>query len=175
MGNEVEPIRVPEDQQPDALLPDVIVLPHRRFGRTKKWVSGTTLTGMVALGGGGYWASEHPDKAAEISRNLIGDEKTAWLEGKVLAVKDKKDQWKYDHFGGRENPFEENNTVVNNPLTPEPQGQEITIPTYDELFIFAPPEIPKPKPMVLPETYTILSAEEREAVWTIDGLPHTSP
>ncbi len=178
MGIEVEPVHLPENiQQKEKPLANHTGF--RGWGRRKKWVLGTTLTGMAVLGGGGYWANEYPDQAAELSRSIIGDENTAWIESKYLTLKDKKDQWKYEIFGGRENPFDENYIAVTNPQAVEPQtpDPQTTVPpsfSIEEPFIFMPPEIPKPKPMVLPETYTLLTTAPGEAFWAIDGLPRTS-
>lgn len=180
MGNETEPVRIPEDQQLDTISPEVPGVSSRRFGRKKSWILGTGLAGMIALGGGGYWANEHPDKAAEFSRKIIGDENTARLEGAVLSVKDKKDQLKYKYFGGRENPFDKNYTAVTNSQIPEyqiPEPEITAVPSFlpENPYIIIPPDILKPKPLVLPETHILQSSPaEAEGVWVINGLPRTS-
>lgn len=162
-------------------VPGVPTRPSRRLRRI---ALGIGLLLALAFGASGYWANAHPDKAAELSRSLIGDERTAQLEGVVLKLKDEKDQLSYRFFGGRENPFAESSiAVVTEPsdggLTAEdvPASQHVRRPHADAAHLQSEeiPATPKPAPMVLPATYLIHSQPAPgEGVWVVDGLPRTT-
>ncbi len=136
-------------------------------------VRGAIVLGLTAFGGG-YYAHEHPDKASEFSRNIIGDKWTVELEEKALYVEDQVDQLKFRVLGGDTNPFDQKIT----PVGSIDHSQSLV---YDEPTLLVqepvkPPEPPKPAPLKLPETQTLLSdSSAGEGVWTVDGLPKTTP
>ena len=150
-------------------------------------VAATILMAAPAIGYGiKSYAEDNSDIAAEFSRDILGDTRTQWLEGKYLAFEDWKTRKMYDlGFGPDEKPFNTPNQIVINPepeAIPTPYAPSVTTtPTpLGEIPIEIPPvvistEIPKPKPFLLPETHVIFSNPlPGEGEWSIDGLPTTS-
>ena len=116
-------------------------------------------------------------KLADTSRDLIGDENTARVEGYYFRVSDKRDKTKYRFFGAKENPFLTNavavqfvaktmpHVVVYVPGANSHEGESVL--TADNLG---------PTPMVLPATKPLQdSLQPGEGVWTTAGLPHSTP
>lgn len=114
--------------------------------------------------------------AANMSRRLIGDEKTARIEGWFFKVEDRVDRAKYKVFGGRENPFD----------IPEVQVQFVAREPARELTYFAgagrggaqllTAEALGPLPLSPPKTTLVLSdPQPGEGIWTTVGLPRSTP
>ncbi len=159
---------------------------EKRHGHGLGWKSRVALD-MTASGalilGGAYFANEHPDKAADLLRSTIGVENTTKIEGRLLSLKDKKNQLEYKLLGGDTNPFEDDGLTVYLPTgSDEETTPEIVIPSnHNDAYLFPQVEgfIPEPAPtkpklMTLPKTNPVFSQEEGEGKWTARGLPLTT-
>lgn len=143
------------------------------LGRKTKIAAGLTAISMFTLGGGGYYAHEHPDQAVKLSRSVIGQELTVKLEQKALYFQDQFDRTKFKILGGVTSPYGDQginpalvvpaSTIYEGPLSPD-------IPFYIE-----PPAPPKPAPMIIPEITLMQTPAQGEGIWTTEGLPRTSP
>jgi hypothetical protein len=154
---------------------------EKQQGHGLGWKSRVALdmTASVAIMfGGAYLANEHPDDAADILRSTFGVENTTKIEGRVFAIKDKKNQLKDRIIGSDKNPFEEDGLTMY--ITTEPQDiplVELAPSNPYDIFVFPqiegfiPEPAPKPKLMALPETNLILSPQTGEGQWTARGLP----
>ena len=118
---------------------------------------------------------QYTDRAADFSRDLIGDENTAKIEAKYFLFQDKLDQVKFKVLGGRTNPFDLNSAVFEYvPALPArtvlvdvsvaPHTTVLAIPSF---FKFQELEFPKTKPLRD-------SLEQGEGVWSTVGLPRTT-
>lgn len=131
------------------------------------------IAGALGASGGAFYAHEHPDQASRLSRQIVGDEWTVKLEGYALYLEDQARQLKFEVFGGDTNPFAEN-------IIPAAQPDHNQRQYTDDPSLFAQdpikaPEPPRPIPLRLPETYTLLAnPNPGEGVWSIDNLPRTS-
>ena len=170
MGKELEGYRIP------VAPPEIAPKAHKRLGPKAKLGIGATIVASVTIALGVY-ADKNLDKVAEFSRSVIGDENTARIERWFFYLQDQKDQLDFKLFGGRTNPFDKTEEVVSGPdSTSASPAISYDEPVIDNsFFILAPPEPPKPAPLILPETRPILQRDATEGVWTIDGLPRTSP
>lgn len=142
-----------------------------RIGTKTRIFVGATLAASATIGGGALYAHEHPDQASRLSRKIIGDEWTVKLEGYALYLEDQARQLKFEVFGGDTNPFDENIT----PVIQQDRAQSL-FRDDPSLFANEPLRPPKPAPLKLPETYTILAKPNPgEGVWSVDNLPKTTP
>lgn len=138
-----------------------------------------TASGALMLGGA-YLANSHPDDAADLLRDTIGVERTTKLEGRIFALKDKKNQLEYQLFGGDENPFEDDGLTIYIPTEPleEPTPTTLIPTSPNDVYLFPQTEgvLPEPKPklMSLPKTNPIFSQDEGEGKWTARGLPYST-
>ncbi len=142
------------------------------FTPFRQAVVGLPIATVFTVGGlGAYYAHEHPDQASRLSRKIIGDARTVKLEGYALYLEDQANQLKFDVFGGDTNPFDKN-------ITPAVQQDRTQSLFRDDPSLFAnePIKPPKPAPLKLPETYTLLTnPNPGEGVWSVDNLPKTTP
>lgn len=148
--------------------------PRSKLSKAAK-IAGTGLGALALAGGELHWINSHPGEVAELSRDTLGIRITSEIEGIKFDIDDRIRRWKYDHFGGEENPFSENQTFVTNAPTPE------AIPTiepspstssFPETTVFEQPKTIDP--FILPDTHLLLpNPKPGEGSWSIDGLPTT--
>lgn len=143
------------------------------------WRRGLLLALAVLIGMGGVGYSQKDKvtpKAADLSRRMIGDERTARIEGWFFKVEDRVDRVKYDLLGGREDPF----------ATPPVQVQFVAKAAGREYAYFTGSASPAaqsltaealgPLPLTPPQTTLLLSdSQPGEGVWTTMGLPRSTP
>jgi len=152
--------------------------PGKRRIFTWKRAMAASLILLVIGGGTAYYAKEHhAAEIADLSRRIIGDEKTARVEGWVFKVEDRLDKLKYRVLGGDENPFDVAEIQVQ--FVERPPAKQVVYyanapaATADSEILanaFAP------IPMMPPAT-KVLSSDPQpgEAAWTTVGLPRSTP
>ena len=172
---------------PNEILEEATISASRQIltNRKARWAVGlgVPILALTIPGLGAMWGQESKDTLAEFSRDIIGEEKTQWLESQYLSFEDWKTRFMYNHgFGPDEEPFDTPLQFVTTPRIEEPINPVFTPPISSEtreMFfeepILIPPEPPKkPKPFVLPDTHILLQNPiAGEGSWSIDGLPTT--
>lgn len=140
-----------------------------------------TLLGVVVLASAGALSQKdrYSDHIAELSRRLIGEERTTRVEGLYFAGQDRVDRLRYRVFGGGANPFGHQDSHLQLLATASDQAVSDDQPALPEdTAVDVPLDLtpPKPAPMPLPDIDPLRSnVANGEAVWTTDGLPHSSP
>ena len=160
-------------------------LPLRRRLRLSKRQAALGALALFALVIAGAYTQKdrYTDRLAGLSRHLLGDEKTARIEGWYFSIQDGTDQLKYRVFGGSINPFAKDNALVVPSARPPGQAaaMDSRLPAvwFDSSEAFEAPAVykpPKPAPLTLPETRPLRAGPEPgEGVWTTAGLPRSSP
>jgi hypothetical protein len=131
---------------------------------------------LIALGGAYTQKETLTPRAADLSRKIIGDERTARIEGWFFKVEDRGNKLKYRVFGGNENPF----------AIPEVQVQFVARPEAREITYFVgtsrtgsqllTAEALGPLPLTPPKTTLVLAEPQAgEGIWTTSGLPRSTP
>jgi hypothetical protein len=133
---------------------------------------------LLVLAMGGLYTQKDAitPKAADLSRKLIGDEKTARIEGWFFTVDDHMTRLKYRFLGGEEDPFSVPPVQVQ--FIPKEAGQEVTyfMGSSRPAGQLLTAEAFAPLPMTPPATQLLLSdAQPGEGVWTSAGLPRNTP
>jgi len=163
----------PELFSDEAAAPAVpAVRPHR--SRWRRVTLGALV--LLVLGMGALYTQRTTlaPRAADFSRNVIGDQNTARIESWYFTVHDRMDRVKYRLFGGTTNPFA---TGVRVEIVPQaPRRVIIYYPGAAKTAAALIPQSLGPAPLQLPKI-TELSSNPRpgEGVWTTAGLPHSSP
>ncbi|HTE83826.1 MAG TPA: phosphodiester glycosidase family protein [Dehalococcoidia bacterium] len=152
----------------------------RKLNIGRKRIGLGLLAVLLLLVAGGYTQlSRHTDGIADLSRQTLGDEKTARLESWYLAGQDRVDQLKYRLFGRSTDPFGQGHVQLRAVSAASETTANEDYTFEDEFPTIAAPvavEQPKPAPLELPEINPLGSNVNRgEAAWTTDGLPHSSP
>ncbi len=112
-------------------------------------------------------------EVADMSRRLIGDERTARIEGWFFKVEDQINKAKYRLLGGETNPFATRQIRVE--FVPRPPAREIHFSVGNGPDYLPPPDAFQPLPMVPPTTRALReNPEAGEGVWTSVGLPLSS-
>ncbi|HQW51391.1 MAG TPA: phosphodiester glycosidase family protein [Tepidiformaceae bacterium] len=128
----------------------------------------------LAVAGGAYSQKERiAPEVADLSRRLIGDEKTARVEGWFFQIEDRIDKTKYRLLGGETNPFAVAEVQVL--FAPKAPGREVFVfvgkGTVDDGSL-ALLDAFRPIPMRPPDTKKLRDHPEAgEGVWTTAGLP----
>lgn len=150
---------------------------RRRWFSWKRLALALLVFGALAAGVGYSQKEVLAPKAADLSRDIIGDENTARLEGWFFRVEDRVHRVRYRLFGGEEDPF----------AVPEVQVQFVPREPAREIVFYAgkasaapgqalTAEALGPVPMSFPSTTLLLSdAQHGEGVWTTAGLPRNTP
>lgn len=137
------------------------------------------ILAVLALGllgaGGAYSQKERiAPEVADMSRRLIGDERTARVESWFFRIEDRIDRTKYRLFGGETNPFETQPVRV--VFVPKPAPREHFVFVGEGPDDLPPPDAFVPLPMVPPATRALRdNLEAGEGAWTTVGLPLSSP
>jgi len=146
-------------------------------GRVFTWKRAFAAVFVLALltAGTAYSQKERiSPEVAEMSRRLIGDERTARIEGWFFKVEDRIDKTKYRLFGGATNPFATRQVRVD--LVRKPATREVFYFVGDGSDDLPPPDAFVPLPMHPPLTKPLRDTlEAGEGVWTTAGLPLSSP
>ena len=152
-------------------------------GPVLTWRRGLLGAGALLLAAGAMAYSQkdkYSDDAAELSRQLIGDENTARVESWYFRVHDRVERVKYRVLGGETDPFSTDSVVVSiNPAAPAPPPipyyvtTEKKSPAANNVLLA---DSLGPVPMTLPTVRQLReSPEAGEGVWTTAGLPRSSP
>ncbi len=132
--------------------------------------------GLVMVAGLGYGYTHKSDfssQGADLSRRIIGDERTARLESWYFRLQDRIDRTKYRVLGGDTDPFAAPDVVVQFVARPPQQIIEVSL---EHSYDFGPELPPPPKPMTPTDTIPLRDTlETGEGVWTTSSLPRTSP
>jgi len=131
---------------------------------------------MAALGAGAAYSQKEriAPEVADMSRRLIGDERTARIEGWFFKVEDKIDKTKYRLFGGATNPFATQQVRVD--FVRKPAIREVFYFVGDGSDDLPPPDAFVPLPMRPPLTKPLRDTlEAGEGAWTTAGLPLSPP
>lgn len=165
----------PVISQPADTTPSAPPVSRRHLSR--KHIAVVGLVVFIVVAAFAYSQKDaYADKAAALSRSLIGDENTARIEGWYFSVQDKLDQLKYKVFGGSTDPFGNDAAVTELPL-PVSAAEEAPAPLQalaPEEPAYVPPATPVP--LALPETKPLrASPAQGEGVWTTAGLPRSTP
>jgi hypothetical protein len=168
----------PDFDSPGGPRPDALAMrARRRWFSWKRTLLGSLLL-FVLMAGAVYSQKDSlAPRAADLSRKLIGDERTARVEGWFFKAEDRVHKVKYRFLGGEENPFD----------IPEVQVQFVPKTAARELIYFAgvasnsstpalTAEALGPLPLVFPKT-TVLMSEPLagEGSWSTAGLPRNTP
>lgn len=115
-------------------------------------------------------------QGAELSRGLIGDERTARIESWYFRIQDRLDRARYRVLGGSTNPFDGNEVRVD--FVPRPEALTVVyyigpsqpqgVPLTADIFRLPPLRLPSTRPLRD-------SPEPGEGVWTSAGLPRSTP
>jgi hypothetical protein len=130
---------------------------------------------LAALGAVGFKQSDvHGDDVANLSRSVIGDERTARLEGLYFSAKDHSDRLKYSVFGGdTSTPFDESH-VLSIPVELSAEESAAMVSMLQRVDPAPPP--PRPAPLALPEVVALNKTPAAgEGSWTTAGLPRSNP
>lgn len=131
---------------------------------------------MAALGAGAAYSQKEriAPEVADMSRRLIGDERTARIEGWFFKVEDRIDKTKYRLFGGATNPFATRQVRVD--FVPKPAAREVFYFVGDGSGDLPPPDAFVALPMRPPLTRALRDTlEAGEGAWTTAGLPLSPP
>jgi len=136
---------------------------------------------VLAMGVAYTQKDRYSDDAADLSRRILGDERTAQMEGRYFRLQDRVDQLKYRVIGGDENPFAERAVVQF--VTPGPAAvvlvdvrRNAQSSRIEEVEFTTPILPPRPLPMTLPKVTALRdNPEAGEGEWTTAGLPRSSP
>ncbi len=132
---------------------------------------------MFAVAGAGYTQKDKiTPKAADVSRTVIGDERTARVEGWFFNIEDRIDKAKYRVLGGKENPFAVAAFQVQ--FVPRPEPKEVTyyVGSGRGSTQLLTAEALGPLPLTPPKTSLVLAeGQPGEGVWTTTGLPRSMP
>lgn len=170
------PLELENNQTAPETLGSQPGLGQRRFTWKRAFLACALLL-IVAAGVAYLQKDALAPNAADLSRQLIGDERTARVEGWFFEVEDRVHKVKYRFLGGEENPFD----------IPEVQVQFVPKAPARELVYFAGPgskpdgpaltaEALGPLPMSFPKTTVILSdPQSGEGTWSTAGLPRNTP
>ncbi len=173
---------------PDLLVPDVAApepatgdsVPNgdgaRRWFTWKRTAVAAFLVLFLALGAAYSQKEKITPRAADMSRKVIGDERTARIEGWFFRVEDRTNKVKYRLFGGEEDPFAVKEVQVQ--FVPRPEAREVTFfvgkgRTSGQTLTA---EALGPLPLTPPKTNLLFSEPQAgEGVWTPQGLPRSTP
>ncbi len=148
----------------------------RRWFSWKRAIVATLALLILAAGGAYTQKDKITPKAADMSRKLIGDERTARIEGWFFDVEDRTNKLKYRLFGGEEDPFAVKEVQVQ--FVPKPEAREVTyfVGASRTLGQTLTAEALGPLPLTPPKTSVLLSDPQAgEGVWTPQGLPRSTP
>ncbi len=151
---------------------------RRYFRVTKKRTALVVLLLCFAALGAIYTQKDKiAPQVADTSRRLIGDERTARIEGWSFKIQDRIDKTKYRLFGGSTNPFSDAEVTVQ--VVPRPQ-QQVYVYFVGGVGVTTGPLLAPLNggrlPMALPDTKPLRDdLQEGEGVWTTVGLPRSSP
>lgn len=130
---------------------------------------------VVALGAAYTQRDAFTAQGADLSRRLIGDERTARVESWYFRVQDRVDRAKYRVFGGETNPFANDDIVIE--WVPREHGRIVRIDRSAPLvphFDVDPGDLID-QPMTPPVTRPLRdSLEPGEGAWTTAGLPRST-
>ncbi|MCC6961291.1 MAG: phosphodiester glycosidase family protein [Dehalococcoidia bacterium] len=136
-----------------------------------------SLALMFLVAGAAYTQKDQiTPKAANLSRALIGDERTARVEGWFFSLEDRSNKLKYRVLGGAEDPFEVREIQVQ--FVPREAPREVTffVGTTRHIGQSLTAEALGPLPLTPPKTMLIQSSPQPgEGVWTPQGLPRSTP
>lgn len=161
---------------PEPFATDGNVSPVRRPRRISwsRVLAAVFLLGLLAAGGAYSQKERIAPEVADMSRRLIGDERTARIEGWFFKVEDRIDQAKYRLFGGETNPFATRQVRVD--FVPKPAAREVFYFVGEGASDLPSPDAFMPIPMRPPATRALReNLEAGEGVWTTTGLPLSSP
>ena len=145
----------------------------RRVG-WRRVLAAVFLLGVLGAGGAYSQKERIAPEVADMSRRLIGDERTARIEGWFFKVEDRIDQAKYRLFGGETNPFATRQVRVD--FVPKPASREVFYFVGEGASDLPSPDAFMPIPMRPPVTRALReNLEAGEGVWTTTGLPLSSP
>lgn len=150
----------------------------RCFGITRKRIA-LAITALIFVTVGALYAEKDTiaPQVADTSRRLIGDERTARIEGWGFKVQDRIDKTKYRIFGGSTNPFSDAEVTVQ--VVPRPPAQMYVYFVGGEGVTTGPLLAPLNGgrlPMALPDTKPLRDdPQDGEGAWTTVGLPRSSP
>lgn len=146
---------------------------RRRVFTWKRLALAIILLGFLS-GAAAYSQKERlAPEVADMSRRLIGDERTARIEGWFFKVEDQIDRAKYRLLGGETNPFATRQIRVE--FVPKPPAREIHFSAGNGADHLPAPDAFQPLPMIPPATRALREdLEEGEGVWTSLGLPLSS-
>lgn len=167
---------VESEWEPEAFDPGDGPLPGspRRIFTWKRALGAVFL--MAALGAGAAYSQKEriAPEVADMSRRLIGDERTARIEGWFFKVEDKIDKTKYRLLGGATNPFATRQVRVD--FVRKPAAREVFYFVGDGSDDLPPPDAFVPLPMRPPLTKPLRDTlEAGEGAWTTAGLPLSPP
>jgi hypothetical protein len=163
------------DLAPGASPPLPSSAPRRKLITGRRIALGVLVL-FLACGAAIYpQRSRFTAQAADLSRNVIGDENTARVESWYFRVQDRIDRTKYRIFGGETNPFDTPDVTVQ--FVPRDPPRRVIYYVSDSsrpgaalvADTLAPPPFQLPKTIPLRE-----NLEPGEGVWTTTGLPRTS-
>jgi len=149
---------------------------QRRVFTWKRAILTVLLVAIVAAGAAYSQKDRIAPQAADISRELIGDENTARLEGWLFDIEDRAHKVKYRLFGGEENPFAVKAFQVQ--YVPRAPARELVFfaGTTKSSAQALTAEALEPLPFKFPETHVVLSdPQPGEGVWVTSGLPRNTP
>lgn len=134
------------------------------------------VAGLLLFGVLGYTQRDrYADRAAELSRTLIGQENTARIESWYFSFQDRVDRLSYEVFGGSTNPFADDEPLAARQAADA--TSDFSTGPLNTGLASAGDAIPPagPAPLVLPPTTILQTAVEGEGLWTTAGLPRSSP
>ena len=142
----------------------------------KRGILAALVVLFLAAGGAYSQKDKITPKAADASRKLIGDERTARIEGWFFNLEDHTNKLKYRLLGGEEDPFAVKEVQIQ--FVPRPEAKEVTyfVGTSRPFGQTLTAEALGPLPLSPPKTTLVLSdAQPGEGVWTPQGLPRSTP
>jgi hypothetical protein len=140
----------------------------------KRVLLAVALLGVLGAGAAYSQKERIAPEVADMSRRLIGDERTARIEGWFFKVEDRIDKTKYRLFGGETNPFATREVRVD--FVPKPGVREVFYFVGEGASDLPSPDAFMPIPMRPPVTRSLRdNPEAGEGVWTTTGLPLSSP
>lgn len=156
-----------------------VVAPRRQ--RRVTWQRVVLVIGVVLLGATGFAYSHKAQfsaQGADLSRRVIGDERTARVEGFYFKVQDRIDRTKYRLVGGKKDPFATGDAVVQ--FIARPQAEVVNVVLNKRASVIAADPYfvgpPAPDPMRPPKTTALHDTPDAgEGVWTTAGLPRSTP
>lgn len=130
---------------------------------------------LVAAGGAYTQRDAFTAQGADLSRRLIGDERTARVESWYFRLQDRVDRTKYRIFGGETNPFATDDIVVE--WVPRGPGRIVHIDRsvpFQPVYALDPGDLID-QPMKPPATRALRDhLEPGEGAWTTSGLPRST-